>query len=86
MSVEVNLTPEDKMKTNRLNKTLAQQYRNRWQQVAQIERQEQQAASYQQRWIQLNNLWRLAAGLTLLSAPNETVVWQRWARLKEGLE
>ncbi len=74
------------MKTNRLNKTLAQQFRNRWQQVAQIECQEQQAASYQQRWIQLNNLWRLAASLNLSVIADETVVWQRWARLKEGLE
>ncbi len=72
--------------SDKLNKTLAQQYRNRWQQVAQIEHREQQTASFQQRWIQLNNLWRLAASLKLLTTTDKTLVWQRWARLKEGLE
>jgi hypothetical protein len=69
-----------------MNKELVQQYRNRWQKVAQIEQQEQQTASLQQRWIQLNNLRRLAAGLNLLTATDETLIWQRWARLKTGLE
>ncbi len=69
-----------------MDKKLAKQYYNRWRQVAQIEHQEQQAASLQQRWIQLNSLWRLAVGLNLLPVTDKTLVWQRWARLKREMQ
>lgn len=70
-----------------MDKMLVQQYRNRWQQVAEIERREQQTASLQQRWLQLNNLRRLAAGLNLSTTPaDKSIVWQRWSRLKAGLK
>jgi len=68
-----------------MDKMLAKQYYSRWQQVAEVERREQLAALPQQRWIQLNNLWQLAAELKLLPVADKTSVWERWTRLRKSL-
>jgi uncharacterized metal-binding protein len=58
-------------------------YRARWQAVSEIERQENQAASIDLRWQQLNALIGLAIGLDILKADkSEDEVYQRWAKLK----
>ncbi len=69
-----------------LDRQLAKQFRDRWQAVAAIEDQEQRAASVSLRWKQLNAIWQLARGLGIQSEPDETesVVRERWARLKRG--
>jgi len=69
-----------------LDLQLAKQFRDRWQAVAAIEDQEQRAASVSLRWKQLNAIWQLAQGLGLQSEPDETesLVRERWARLKRG--
>ena len=59
-------------------------YRDRWQAVAEIERQEQQIASVEVRWRQLNSVIRLAIGLGILKTDqSEEEIYQRWAKLKE---
>ena len=60
-------------------------YRQRWQAVEEVERQEQRAASIATRWQQLNAILRLAIGLGLKLDQEDKegmVVHQRWARLK----
>ena len=62
-------------------------YRKRWEAVKQIEIQEQQAASIEQRWQQLNALMRLANGLSLHPDQNDEMdlqVYNRWAKLKRA--
>jgi len=59
-------------------------YRDRWKAVAEIERKEQQAASIEFRWQQLNSVIGLAIGLGILKADqSEEGIYQRWAKLKE---
>jgi hypothetical protein len=58
-------------------------YRARWQAVAEIERQELQAATLDQRWQQLNAVIGLAIGLGILKTDNsEEEIYRRWAKLK----
>jgi hypothetical protein len=59
-------------------------YRDRWQAVAEIERQELRNASIELRWRQLNSVIGLAIGLGILKADNsEEAIYLRWAKLKE---
>ena len=59
-------------------------YRDRWQAVAEIERQEMQTASLDLRWQQLNAIVGLAIGLGIFKTiEDKTEVYQRWAKLKE---
>jgi hypothetical protein len=60
-------------------------YRARWQAVAEIELQEQRAASFESRWQQLNAIIGLAISLGILKADllSEEGIYQRWAKLKE---
>ena len=61
-------------------------FRDRWQAVAEVEREERRTASMALRWRQLNAVMRLARGLGLDARQmddGEEIVWQRWARLKE---
>ncbi len=61
-------------------------YLERWKAVEEVERREQQAASMELRWQQLNSLVRLARGLGLqMDMEEEKAVFERWAKLKEGL-
>lgn len=58
-------------------------YRDRWQAVAEIERQELQEASLDERWRQLNVAIGLAIGLgMMMSDQSEEEVHLRWAKLK----
>jgi hypothetical protein len=68
-----------------MNAQLIREYRERWQAVAAVELEEQRAASVALRWQQLNAIVRMAVDLGLPlkeSDKEETIVWQRWARLK----
>ena len=69
-----------------LDSQLAKQFRDRWQAVAVVEMQEQRAASVGLRWRQLNAVWQLALGMGLQPEPDDTesLVRERWARLKRG--
>ncbi len=67
---------------------LARQFRDRWQAVAEVEATERRRATVEGRWRQLNAIMKMALDLGLdLTAQSEDdhVVWERWARLKEGL-
>lgn len=68
-----------------VDKTQAKFFRDRWQAVAQIEREEERAFSIEQRWQQLNAILRLAQGLELSVLPDddEMLVYRRWAKLKQ---
>jgi hypothetical protein len=58
-------------------------YRDRWRAVAEIERQELQEASLDERWRQLNAVIGLAIGLgVLMSDQSEEKVHLQWAKLK----
>jgi len=59
-------------------------YRQRWQAVAEIERQELRGMSAEKHWQQINALARFAReqGLTRAGDDGEQEVFQRWARLK----
>ena len=61
-------------------------YRERWKEVEEIERQERRSASIEERWHQINAIWRLAKGLGFSFEPDksEMAVFERWAKLKEG--
>lgn len=61
-------------------------YRDRWQAVAEIERQELQEASLDERWQQLNAVIGLAIGLgIMISDQSEEEVHLQWAKLKNQL-
>jgi len=59
-------------------------YRERWNAVAEIERQELRAMSIEKHWKQINNLIRFAIenGLTRGDDDGEMEVFFRWAKLK----
>lgn len=59
-------------------------YRERWNAVAEIERQELRAMSIEKHWKQINNLVRFAIenGLTRGDDDGEMGVFLRWAKLK----
>lgn len=59
-------------------------YRQRWQAVEEIERQELRAASMEKHWKQLNAIICLGIGLGLSrdDDEDEMPVYQRWAKLK----
>jgi len=61
-------------------------YKKRWKAVEEIERQELRSASMEDRWRQLNAIWRLAKGLGLSFDPDpgEAEVRRRWAKLKQA--
>ena len=66
---------------------LVRHYRARWEAVTEVEDAERRQASITSRWQQLNALFNMAVALGLdLGAQDEgeLVVWERWARLKEG--
>jgi hypothetical protein len=59
-------------------------YRDRWQAVAQIEKQEIESASTELLWRQLNAIVGLGIGLGILKAdPSEEGIYILWAKLKE---
>lgn len=61
-------------------------YRDRWQAVAEIERQELYDASLDMRWHQLNGAIGLAIGLgIMMSDQSEEEVYLQWAKLKNRL-
>ena len=63
-------------------------YRQRWQAVAEVERQEQQSVSMDRRWGQLDALFSFTRELELqLDDPDvfDDAVILRWARLKDLL-
>jgi len=68
-----------------IDKEQATFFRERWQAVYQIEQEEKKAATFEQRWQQLNNIIRLATGLGLPLQPDKSkmIVYQRWAKLKQ---
>ena len=65
----------------------AREFKERYEAVAAIEAEELRNASVEERWQQLNSIFRLAVGLgmTHREAADEEAVWQRWAKLKAGL-
>lgn len=67
-----------------MDPSMLKAYRDRWQAVAEIERQEMQTASLDLRWQQLNAIVGLAIGLGIFKTiEDKTEVYQRWAKLKE---
>ena len=70
-----------------MDKKLLREYRERYRVVAEVERQEQQAATIAKRWQQLNALWNLASGLAIHSGAEDVdTVRRRWVQLKERYE
>jgi hypothetical protein len=71
-----------------MDKQLLRDYRERYRIVAELEQQEQQAATIAERWQQLNALWNLAVGLGINGPSDDDVatVRQRWVKLKEQYE
>ena len=67
-----------------MDSQLARQFRERWRAVETVEAQEQRAAPIALRWKQMNALWQMALGMGLQPQPDETesIVRQRWAKLK----
>jgi hypothetical protein len=71
-----------------MSDTVFRAYRDRWQAVEEIERQEQRAASINLRWQQTNSILRLAIGLDLAldeSHDQNEIVRQRWEKLRNIL-
>jgi len=71
-----------------MDKGLVREFRERYEAVAAVEAEEQRTASVELRWQQLNSIVRLALGLGLThrESAEEIGVYQRWARLKAGLD
>ncbi len=61
-------------------------YVERWKAVEEIELKELRSASVEQRWKQINAIWRLAKGLgySFEQDESEIEIYRRWAKLKEG--
>lgn len=71
--------------TTQLQKAMLEDYRDRWQMVADFEADEQRQTSYAERWRKLNAILRMAATLGLqVDARDEQddVIWERWNRLR----
>lgn len=71
--------------TAELQRSMLEDYRDRWQMVADFEAEEQRRASYAERWQKLNALLRMAATLGLqVDACDEQdeVIRERWNRLR----
>ena len=67
---------------------LARQYRERWQAVGEVEARERASATVASRWRELNAIIGMAKQLGLdlrRESEDDHIVWERWARLKEGL-
>lgn len=60
-------------------------FRARWAAVAAVEEQEQRAATIEERWVQLNSLYRMGVALGLHSQDDEAQVYLRWSKLKDRL-
>jgi hypothetical protein len=68
-----------------MDKTQAQQFRNRWQAVEKIQQQEARTATIEWRWRQLNALYCLSKELGLSPDPSdEAQGYARWAKLREN--
>jgi len=63
-------------------------FRDRWDAVEEVEKQEQKAASIYLRWQQLNSILKLAIGLNLAMDTlhdQDDIVRQRWEKLRNTL-
>ncbi len=72
-------------RTDLIDQASLKAYRQRWREVARIERNELQSQSILQRWQQLNHLRHMAEQLGLPADENseeENQYHQNWARLK----
>lgn len=73
-----------------MDRNVAVAYRQRWQAVAELEREEQQNATIAQRWQQLQSLLcfgSYVAAPDLLRETQETdIIAARWRKLKEKYE
>jgi hypothetical protein len=60
-------------------------FRKRWKAVAQVEKEEARQATLEDRWQQLNAIYRIAMGLKLINPINNSKqeVYLRWAKLKD---
>ena len=68
-----------------MSDNLLKVYRERWQAVEEIERQEHQSVSIEHRWRQINAIFEFARALELkLDDPDilDDAVIKRWAQLK----
>ena len=64
----------------------AQQFRDRWRAVQEVQQKEALEATFESRWQKLNAVFSLGKGLQLTSShADEMQVYQRWAKLKEIL-
>jgi hypothetical protein len=63
-------------------------YKDRWQAVEEIERQELRAMTINEHWQKLNAIVRFAleTGLEIKRDDDEMEVFRRWAKLKSGYE
>ncbi|MFN8489041.1 MAG: hypothetical protein U0350_15750 [Caldilineaceae bacterium] len=68
-----------------MDKNLLKEYRARWEAVAEIEKQERQNTTVEQRWRKFIGIMRMARELGLKKSENKAeleVVRQRWRKLK----
>jgi hypothetical protein len=73
----------------RMTRSQAKAFRDRWQAVAAVEAEDRKSSSLEQRWAQMNALRRLMIGLRLpppSRTDQESVVWERWSKLKDLAE
>jgi hypothetical protein len=71
----------------KLDREIAQAYRDRWQLVAEVENAQQQQTSLTQRWQTLNALLRMAAALGIQPSNDQDAkmaVYARWNQLREA--
>ncbi|MBN1878161.1 MAG: hypothetical protein JXA33_28335 [Anaerolineae bacterium] len=72
------------MREVKVDKTQAQQFRNRWQAAEEIQQQEARTATIEWRWRQLNALYCLSKELGLSpDQSDEAQGYAQWAQLKE---
>jgi len=61
-------------------------YKKGWEAVAEVEREELQNTSIEEKWRQLISIIKLAIGLGIfISDPSEEAVYEQWAKLKENM-
>jgi hypothetical protein len=68
-----------------VDKERVRQYRQRWQAVRMVQKEEARRASLEVRWRQLNAAFSMGIGLQFkVNNLDEMRVYRRWAKLKEN--
>jgi hypothetical protein len=88
VATDLQLPYDKHMGGAHLDKQLVREYRERWRAVEAVDLAEQRRSSVGSRLLQMDAIYKLAAGLQLTdkaSSEEEAAVYERWALLKRRM-